>query len=365
MRRVRELIESGIAEGLHLGGEVVVWQHGREILGMQAGEMEPGRPLTAAARWSWLSGGKPLTAVLIGLLAQEGELSLSDRVARFVPGFAGHGKEAITLRHLLSHTSGLAGAIASNWEIRDWQAALRQISEYALPRGWVVGSSAGYDPVAAWMLLGEVAQRVSATSFESLMRTRVLQPLGMTDTAFTSGDSAASLAPMFDTLRSARALAAGGAGRAGDHASARPVRLEWSAANRRTLALPGASAQGPLRDLVRFYEGLRRGELLQAPMLRELTSGACGVVYDHTFRRPLDWGLGFLVDNGPDAPYGAGALSRAGVFGHGGQQSSVAFCDPQRQLVVAVIFNGLCGEGRHHKRQQAVLQAIAGEAGLV
>ena len=100
------------------------------------------------------------------------------------------------------------------------------------------------------------------------------------------------------------------------------------------------------------------GEILSQATLSLLTSPSRGSVYDHTFRREMDWGLGFLVDNGPDAPYGAGVLTRPGVFGHGGQQSSLAFCDPSRRLVFVAIFNGLCGEVRHHKRLQAVLQAV-------
>ena len=149
-----------------------------------------------------------------------------------------------------------------------------------------------------------------------------------------------------------------------DTTSGRPSRCPWSDPQRVHPPLPGASARGTARQLGRFYEALMSGEILAPVTLSLLTAPSRGNVYDHTFRREMDWGLGFLVDNGPDAPYGAGVLTRPGIFGHGGQQSSLAFCDPSRRLVFVAIFNGLCGEVRHHKRTQAVLQAVKEDIGL-
>lgn len=347
MQELERFVQAGIAEGLHLGAQIVVWRHGKVLADLAAGEAAPGQPMPPDALMLWLSSGKPLTATAVGLLVEDGRLSVDDPVARFIPDFAQGGKEGILLRHLMNHTAGLGKALASNWEISDWQVAVARVCQYPLPADWVVGETAAYDAGASWLVLGEVVQRASGTTFEQFLRQRIFTPLGMKDVAFSraAGDAAiARMAPMFNTH------------------SGEAHRCPWSSPEHLAIPLPGASAHGPARELARFYEALRTGRLLRPQTLALLTSPSRGSVYDHTFRREMDWGLGFLVDNGPDAPYGAGVLTRKGVYGHGGQQSSLAFCEPSRELVVVAIFNGLCGEVKHHKRLQGLMETIA--AGL-
>ena len=75
----------------------------------------------------------------------------------------------------------------------------------------------------------------------------------------------------------------------------------------------------------------------------------------------MDWGLGFLLNRWnapPDMPYGYGPAASPRTFGHGGAESSGAFCDPDRRLVVAYAFNGQPGEARHHERRKKLLEAI-------
>jgi CubicO group peptidase (beta-lactamase class C family) len=80
-------------------------------------------------------------------------------------------------------------------------------------------------------------------------------------------------------------------------------------------------------------------------------------VYDRTFGLPLDWGLGFMVNNGTEAPYNFGPAASGSAFGHGGQQSSLVFCDPENDLVFAAAYSGLCGEARHGQRMRQLLNA--------
>jgi CubicO group peptidase (beta-lactamase class C family) len=64
-------------------------------------------------------------------------------------------------------------------------------------------------------------------------------------------------------------------------------------------------------------------------------------------------------------PNGYRQYSSPRTFGHGGSQSSVAFADPDRKLVVAVVFNGMPGEARHDARMRAFLAALYKDLGLV
>ncbi len=70
-------------------------------------------------------------------------------------------------------------------------------------------------------------------------------------------------------------------------------------------------------------------------------------MFDVTFRQTLDWGLGVILNSshyGAAIPYQFGPHASSATFGHGGSQSSTGFCDPERQLVVGLLFNGCPGE---------------------
>ena len=82
-------------------------------------------------------------------------------------------------------------------------------------------------------------------------------------------------------------------------------------------------------------------------------------IFDRTFGIPLDWGLGFGIDSSSH-----GRHSSRRVFGHGGAQSSIAYCDPEHGLVVAMQTNGMPGTDRHYARLAAVSDAIYEDAGL-
>src|SRR5690606_4608670 len=89
---------------------------------------------------------------------------------------------------------------------------------------------------------------------------------------------------------------------------------------------------------------------------------------DRTFRAEMDWGLGVIRNtrrasgdaSSPAAlvpPYGFGPGAGTRTFGHGGSQSSVAWCDPDHDLVGALLFNGLCGEPAHQRRLKLAMAA--------
>ena len=94
---------------------------------------------------------------------------------------------------------------------------------------------------------------------------------------------------------------------------------------------PSASCRGPVRQLARLYEMLRRGgeldgaRLLAPDTVAALTRRQRVGLFDHTFRQTLDWGLGLILNSahyGPAIPYQFGPHASPATFGHGGSQSS-------------------------------------------
>lgn len=355
-------LEQGIRDGLHLGAQVYVSLAGRVVADAAIGQARPGVPLGPDTLMLWFSATKPVVAVAVARLWEQGRLDLDDPVAVHLPEFGQRGKEAVTLRQVLTHTGGFRSAVDLVWRPEPWDRAVARVCAAPLERGWIPGQRAAYHAVSGWYVLGELIQRLSGRPFAEYLREELLRPLGMADSWIGISDEeyrhlADRVCAMVNT-----------AGR--EHQTASPESRRQMA----TLANPGAGGHGPVRDLGRFYEMLLgrgrglAGRFLGAPTVEALVTRHRVGLLDETFKRRIDWGLGFLVDSrhygdGP-VPYGYGDHCSPRTFGHSGRQSSVAFADPESGLVVVAAMNGMPGERRHDARMRALLAALYADLGL-
>ncbi|HEY3382773.1 MAG TPA: exo-beta-N-acetylmuramidase NamZ domain-containing protein [Vicinamibacterales bacterium] len=121
------------------------------------------------------------TTTSIMMLVEDGRLRLSDRVAAYIPGFERYGKADITIRHLLTHVSGLRPDLDMSMEFASYDEAIaRAIEEVPTASP---GRRFAYSDIN-FFLLGEVVHRVSGQSLDQFARTRIFEPLGMRDTMF-------------------------------------------------------------------------------------------------------------------------------------------------------------------------------------
>jgi CubicO group peptidase (beta-lactamase class C family) len=358
--KFRSAIEAGISAGLHIGAQTHVIMGGSVVADFAVGESRPGVAMTTDTLMLWLSATKPVTAIAIARLWERGLIALDDSVSRHVPAFAANGKEAITIRHLLTHTGGIRGA-ANNFTRDDWDTTLSRICNARIEPGWVPGHKAGYHLASSWFLLGEIVRRVDGRRFEQYVREEIFLPLGMTDSwvglpADRYGDYGNRIGIMRNTDPAAKL----------PHA--------WDTQQAAALCKPGGNGRGPMRELSRFYQMLLNGGSLDgarivSPQTVEAMTARHRVgMYDHTFKHVMDWGLGFIVNNnqyGIDTiRYGYGPHASWRTYGHSGNQSSIAFADPKHQLVVAIVFNGTPGDAAHDARMRAVLTALYEDLGI-
>ncbi|KVT41293.1 exo-beta-N-acetylmuramidase NamZ domain-containing protein [Burkholderia ubonensis] len=124
------------------------------------------------------------TATAILQLAERGRVALDAPAARYWPAFAAHGKDGITVRQLLAHTSGLPAGVSSALALRSRAAVLADVaamSPIAPPGARVVYSDINY------VALGEIVERASGEPLDAWCATHVFAPLGMHDTRFRPG----------------------------------------------------------------------------------------------------------------------------------------------------------------------------------
>ena len=136
---------------------------------------------------------KPVaTTTSVMILIEQGKIRLNDRVAMFIPEFTENGKEAITVRHLLTHVSGLRPDVdlADMWSGYD-KAIELAVEEVPLA---APGERFIYSDIN-FFLLGEIVRRVSGKPLDAFATERVFAPLGMRDTMFTPASLRPRIAP--------------------------------------------------------------------------------------------------------------------------------------------------------------------------
>src|SRR5262249_30146367 len=151
-----DVLERGVARGLHLGAQLYVSVDRQPQLDIAVGESRRGASMQTDTLVPWLSAGKPVVAVAIAPLVRDGHVRLDDRVTTFVPEFGQRDKHDATVAHLLSHVVAFDDDVphdmllySSRDEIIDWICA-RPLKAGARP-----GTAASYSYYAAWYVLGE------------------------------------------------------------------------------------------------------------------------------------------------------------------------------------------------------------------
>lgn len=357
------VLQEWIESGHQIGAQVYISRASQPLADFAVGESRPAVPMATDTLMLWLSASKPFAAVALAQLREHGLLDFDDPVIRFIPEFGQNGKGRITLKHILTHTAGIR-FIDFAWPQTPWDQIIAKICAAAPEANWPVGEKAGYSPFASWFILGEVVRRLDGRPYEDYVREEIFLPLGMKDSWMAMppeqyrayGDRIGILMNTFKKPMEP----------SGDDTE------EAAAACR-----PSGGARGPARELGRFYEMMLNagsdpdsGNRILTPESVQLLLHPHRVgLFDHTFRHVMDWGLGFILNSAKygenTVPYGYGPRSSERAFGHGGAQSTCAFADPDRQLVVVIIFNGQPGEPAHHRRLRATLAAMEEDLGEI
>ncbi|HIE95173.1 MAG TPA: class A beta-lactamase-related serine hydrolase, partial [Acidobacteria bacterium] len=186
LRQIGPLIEAAMQAGRLPGAVVLVGHHGEIVYERAFGARSvdgPVEPMTLDTVFDLASLTKAVaTTTSVMVLLDEGRLRLRDPVVTHIPEFAIHGKERITVAHLLTHVSGLRPDLP-----------LEEVFEGA---GVAIARTVAETPEAApgerfiysdlnFMLLAEIVRRVTGQTVDRFAQARIFEPLGMRDTLFT------------------------------------------------------------------------------------------------------------------------------------------------------------------------------------
>lgn len=148
---------------------------------------------TPSTRTIGYSTSKPLTAAVVGVAEKMGLLKLDQSVSVFVPEWRGTSKAAITIRHLMSHTSGLSTTGLNLAQVLSTAAGNSTSVAIGLPLGTTPGTTFNYDPSSIIMqILIRVIENATGQKFATFAERFVLRPVGMMSSTYLGDDPTSS-----------------------------------------------------------------------------------------------------------------------------------------------------------------------------
>ncbi|MBV9958722.1 MAG: serine hydrolase [Acidobacteria bacterium] len=180
-----DALMSGLIQADGPGAAVLVMRDGRVVhsKGYGLARLETKEPVGPNTAFEIGSTSKQFTAMAVMILQERGRLSFDDPLAKFFPEFPPYAK-AVTVRHLLIHTSGLIDIINPNWFRKGYEPTAKELLRQMAQQksvSFAPGEKSEYNN-AGYMLLALIVEKASGQSFARFMRENIFKPLGMTST---------------------------------------------------------------------------------------------------------------------------------------------------------------------------------------
>jgi CubicO group peptidase (beta-lactamase class C family) len=341
---LRDVLADGLASGADCGLSLVVDVDGQTVADVWGGFADEARTRpwerdTIVNVWSTT---KTVTSLAVLMLADRGLVDLDAPVARYWPEFAAQGKEGVLVRHLMSHTSGVAGwntpfTVPDLYDLERSTAALAAQAPW-----WEPGTASGYHALTFGHLLGEVVRRVTGKSLTRFVEQEIAGPL---DADFSIGareadwGRCAEIIPPpplpFDlaSLDPESVLVKVATGPVADATA--PNTPPW-----RRAEIGAANGHGNARSVARVMSALTLGGTVGG--VRLLSPGTI----EHVFREqahgtdlflgvPLRFGIGY----GLPEPAGVPFLPEGKICFWGGWGGSVIIMDLDRRATISYMMN--------------------------
>jgi CubicO group peptidase (beta-lactamase class C family) len=176
---VRDALAKNLDEGSDLGASAAVILDGEFVVDIWGGDIDDkGTPWVEDTIVNVYSTTKTMTNLSCLILADRGLVDLDAPVATYWPEFAANGKAGVLVRHLLGHTSGVAGfeEPMEPEDLYDWDKCCARLAAQA--PWWEPGTASGYHAITQGYLVGEVIRRVTGKTPGTFFREEIAEPLG-------------------------------------------------------------------------------------------------------------------------------------------------------------------------------------------
>lgn len=347
-------LEDVYKTGMHPAMQVCIRREGEIVLHRAIGHSRgnaPGDPITAHKRVVDLdtpinifSASKAVTAMLVHKLAWQGVLHLDDWVSDYIPEFARHGKERITLRHLLAHRAGLPNLPPESMDLdllTDSERVVEIMCDAELRSR--PGRILAYHAVTGGFVLGAVIERATGKNLRDVLREEISNPLGLEQlnygvapeqvdqvalNAFTGPQPPWPLSKILE----------------GALGTGLEEIVELSNDPRFiTGVIPSANIFTTANEMSTFFQclldaGMHNGtKVFNRRCVRHAVAEQSYREIDFTLMAPIRYGLGFMLGSKGPGLFGRDTEH---AFGHVGLSNVFCWADPERKVSVALLSTG-------------------------
>ncbi|MGH7932162.1 MAG: serine hydrolase domain-containing protein [Candidatus Binataceae bacterium] len=374
VRALFERAEREIKEGLLPACQLAIARDGKIGAMRTLGRAVQGgveKPATDETFFDIMSCTKAITSAAAWILMQEGKLHPQDLVVKFVPEFGTNGKDAVTVEHLLTHTSAIPTAPGAQKEWGDKQRRLARFAQWRLEHP--PGAQFTYHIAANFWPIAEIIERISGLDYRDFVRTRIAEPLGLPDLRVGLPHSLNG--------RMADVVWVGEPARAEEYEKlgVTPPRVAMSSLNEsmilefnesevREVGSPAGGGVTTAGDLALFYQALLHdgrshdGKQIWKPeMLRDAFR-----IRNAGFKDPLrgflaNRALGLVIagDDGKANQRGFGRTNSPASFGHPGFGGQIGWADPVTGISFAYLTNGFDRNDLREGRRGVALCSLA------
>jgi CubicO group peptidase (beta-lactamase class C family) len=310
------------------GAVAAFYQEGHPPYGAVAGwaNIQSNQTIHLDTLFGVMSMTKPITAVALMILVDEGKLSLDDPVAKYIPAFAdaktksGEPVRGLTVHHVLTHTSGLTGEQGCRVSL---EATANELA--ARPFAFQPGEKWEYGP--SLNVAGRIIEVVAGQSYDEFLKQRIFAPLRMNDSTFHPTDEQRKrLAQLYELSDDQKSLV--------------PTERVLGIGQPDCVPNPSGGLFSTAFDMLKFYQMvLNDGELndtriLSSDAVREMTRVQTGELATG-FTPGNGWGLGWCVVR---KPQGVTGMLSPGSFGHGGYYGTQGWIDPVKKRIFVLMF---------------------------
>lgn len=351
LAQIAPRMQAFVDQGEIAGAVCLVARQGR-VVSLEAvgqADLEAKRPMRPDTLFCIASMTKPITATALMTLVDEGKLSIVEPVSRYLPEFketavAGGKAVPITLKHLLTHTSGLSGSQQNQGSLEETaQALARQ------PLAFEPGTKWQYSPGLS--VIGRVVEVVSGQSFEQFLQDRIFGPLAMVDTTFhPTPEQQSRLARLYQ--------------RGPQDKSLEPATHWLVEVSPETSPNPSGGLFSTAPDMVRFYQMILNGgqldgrRIVSAASVRQMTTLQTDDLRTG-FTDGNGWGLGWCLVR---QPQGVTRMLSPGTFGHGGAFGTQGWVDPERKMIFVFMIQRIGIPNSDASPMRDTLQDLATQA---
>ena len=346
--RVEELFRRQIDDGVHPGAGLAVYRYGNLVLDINGGlaDADAAKPVSDETMFVLMSSTKPLAAACLYVLKDRGRLAWDDPVSKYWPEFAKHGKQGVTINHILTHRGGFPETPKTlpwiDWI--EWGKVVRAMED-AVPT-YPPGEVLAYHPVNYGWVIGELVRRIDGREFGQFLAQEVTGPLGMANTYVGLPAELEGRVSKVHLME--------------EDADPNGVVLRYNQPQVHRSIVPAACGIASAGDLARFYAMMERGGALNGTRLfgPDTVKEAVKVRVEAT-----DVSSGLLVQRSlglvlADERMGVSRGDPTKSFGHGGVGTSVGWADTESGLAVGYITNGCLAREPNNRRLAAISQAV-------